>query len=149
MLVEIIKSKQLLNVERSPFLFSSSAPFLAQLLNVLWRNPFINSRSLRGYVTYNSVFSFIIYTSSLFTKTHENHLVYVVLKKLIFLKHFNLFRWPNPILVSIERINDARTVNVWIGQGSFWPNFIIDPIPIRWSTNALCVNTGNIPCYEE
>ena len=46
-------------------------------------------------------------------------LTYAVFKKLIFFETFNIFRWPNPILVSIGLVNAARTVNVWIGRGSF------------------------------
>ena len=43
-----------INVKRPPFLFSSSAMVFAQLWNVLRRHPFINSRRLRRYGTYNA-----------------------------------------------------------------------------------------------
>ena len=63
----------------------------------------------------------------------RSDLFYAVFKMLISLEIFNIFRWPNPVLVSIERVNAARTVNVWIGRGFFWPNFFIDPILVSWN----------------
>ena len=61
---------------RLPFLVSSSASVFAQIRNVIRRIPFMKSRRLRRYETYNHVFSFIDLQASLFTTTHVNLLMH-------------------------------------------------------------------------
>ena len=59
---------------------------------------------------------------------------YAVFKMLHFLAELNIFRWLNPILVSIARVKAVRTVYVWIGRDSFWPQYYYWPNSIPWNT---------------